>query len=64
MQTPWVERPPAVPSMRRHGLIASQSHDSKYVPRLRQLSTSPHYGIRADDWSDAPNGVSSPARNP
>src|SRR5438874_1199142 len=30
---PWVERPPATPSMRRHGQIGSQLHDSKYVPR-------------------------------
>jgi hypothetical protein len=26
---PWVERPPAVPSMRRHGQMASQLQDSK-----------------------------------
>ena len=29
MQTPWVERPPATPSIRRQGQIASQLHDSK-----------------------------------
>ena len=37
MQTPCVDRPPGTPSMRRHGQIASQLHDSKYVPRIRQL---------------------------
>jgi hypothetical protein len=26
---PWVERPPETPSMRRHGQIGSQLHDSK-----------------------------------
>jgi hypothetical protein len=29
MQMPWVERPPATLSIRRHGQIASQLHDSK-----------------------------------
>jgi len=29
MQIPWVERPPAASSTRRHGQIASQLHDSK-----------------------------------
>ena len=40
MQTPCVERPPGAPSIRRHGQIASQLHDSKYVPRIRQLIAS------------------------
>ena len=32
MQMPCVERPPAVPPIRRHGQIASQLHDSRYDP--------------------------------
>jgi hypothetical protein len=32
-----VERPPAVPSIRRHGQIASQLQASKYVPRSDQV---------------------------
>jgi hypothetical protein len=40
MQTPWVERPPATPSIRRQGHIAAQLHDSKYVPQIRQVNAS------------------------
>ncbi len=29
MQTPWVERPPWRPPIRRQGQIASQLHDSR-----------------------------------
>jgi hypothetical protein len=36
-QTRCVERPPGTPSIRRHGQIASQLHDSKYVPLICQL---------------------------
>src|SRR5581483_7762109 len=35
--SPWVDRPPGTPLIRRHGQIASQLHDSKYVPRTLQL---------------------------
>jgi hypothetical protein len=40
MQIPWVERPPATPSMRLQGQIASQLHASKYVPLIAQLTRS------------------------
>ena len=36
MQTPYVERPPGTPPIMRHGQIASQLHDSRYVPSIRQ----------------------------
>jgi hypothetical protein len=29
---PYVERPPGMPSVMRHGQIGSQLHDSKYEP--------------------------------
>jgi hypothetical protein len=38
MQIPCVERPPATPSMRLQGQIASQLHASKYVPLIAQLT--------------------------
>ena len=36
MQTPWVDRPPDTPSIRRQGQIASQLQDSRYEPATRQ----------------------------
>ena len=33
---PYVERPPLTPPTMRHGQIASQLQDSKYVPAIRQ----------------------------
>jgi Glutathione S-transferase, N-terminal domain len=57
MHTPCVERPPETPSTRRQGQIASQLHDSKYVPRMRQLTAevSPAArGARLDDMDQVP----------
>ena len=38
---PYVERPPLTPPTIRQGQIASQLHDSKYAPLIRQ-------GVSAD----------------
>ena len=38
-QIPWVERPPGTPLIRRQGQMASQLHDSRYVPATRQSTS-------------------------
>jgi hypothetical protein len=43
MQIPCVERPPATPSMRLQGQIASQLHASKYVPLIAHLTRARAY---------------------
>jgi hypothetical protein len=42
MQIPYVERPPGSPSILRQGQIASQLHDSRYVPAIDHVTRQPY----------------------